>query len=161
MNAWVEGAPFIRNGLLKVPPVVTLVWPDKGHGVIQDQGQVAAGQGVYCHTAVLDARSNHFTELVPLKTIWHALGRAAKAGTTEYLFVNTGNLRPALMATRAVMELAWKATPWVADQPDESTAYLRKWWREEIGAKAAEHREREPHLRFTPCEPEETDRLEE
>jgi hypothetical protein len=136
-NAWQEAARFIRAGLLKVPSGVTLVWPDNGHGVIQDHGEIVADQGVYYHTAMIDGRSNHFTEFVPLETIREELGRAVKAGATRYLLVNTANLRPVPMTTRAVMELAWNAKPWIATQPDEAAAYLRKWSREEFGVSAA------------------------
>jgi Glycosyl hydrolase family 115 len=137
MNAWAEASPFIRQGLLKVPPGVTLVWPDNGHGTIQDRGQISAGEGIYYHTAMIDWRSNHFSELVPLERIRHELGRAAKAGATDYLVVNTSNLRPVVMTSRATMELAWNPKPWIADQPDEASQYLNKWSTEEFGAKAA------------------------
>ncbi len=136
-NAWAEAAGFIRQGLLKVPPGVTLVWPDDGHGTPQDRGEIKAGEGEYYHTAMIDYRSNHFSELVPLERIREELGRAAKAGATEYLVVNTSNLRPVLMTSRATMELAWNPKPWIASQPDESRIYLDKWCREEFGRRAA------------------------
>jgi hypothetical protein len=136
-NAWVEGAAFLRQGLLKLPPDVTVVWPDDGHGTIQDRGEIGAGEGVYYHTAMIDWRSNHFSELVPLETIRHELGRAANAGATEYLIVNTSNLRPVVMTSRATMELAWNPKPWIAARPDEASAYLRRWCRQEFGARAA------------------------
>ncbi|MDE3179411.1 MAG: glycosyl hydrolase 115 family protein, partial [Acidobacteriota bacterium] len=85
LNAWAEAAPFIRQGLLKVPAGVTLVWPDDGHGTIQDRGEIKAGEGEYYHTAMIDWRSNHFSELVPLERIRRELGRAARAGATDYL----------------------------------------------------------------------------
>jgi hypothetical protein len=136
-NAWVEGATFLRQGLLKLPAGVTVVWPDDGHGTIQDRGEISAGEGEYYHTAMIDWRSNHFSELVPLETIRHELGRAAKAGATEYLIVNTSNLRPVLMTSRATMELAWNPRPWIAPSPDEASAYLAQWCREEFGERAA------------------------
>jgi hypothetical protein len=136
-NAWVEGARFLRQRLLKLPPGVTVVWPDDGHGTIQDQGEISAGEGVYYHTAMIDWRSNHFSELVPLERIRHELGRAAKAGATEYLIVNTSDLRPVVMTSRATMELAWNPKPWIADSPDQALAYLRDWCREEFSERAA------------------------
>lgn len=136
-NAWVEGATFLRQGLLKLPPGVTVVWPDDGHGTIQDRGEIRAGEGEYYHTAMIDWRSNHFSELVPLETIRHELGRAARAGAIDYLIVNTSNLRPVLMTSRATLELAWNPKPWTGDSPDEPSAYLDQWCREEFGEKAA------------------------
>jgi hypothetical protein len=137
LNAWAEAAGFIRQGLLKVPPGATLVWPDDGHGTLQDRGEIKAGEGEYYHTAMIDYRSNHFSELVPLERIREELGRAAKAGATEYLVVNTSNLRPVVMTSRATMELAWNPKPWIAREPDESRVYLGKWCREEFGTRAA------------------------
>lgn len=137
LNAWAEAAPFIRQGLLKVPDGVTLVWPDDGHGTIQDRGEISAGEGIYYHTAMIDWRSNHFSELVPLERIRYELGRAAKAGATDYLVVNTSSLRPVVMTSRATMELAWNPKAWIADSPDEASVYMNKWSTEEFGAKAA------------------------
>jgi hypothetical protein len=137
MNAWAEAAPFIRAGLLKVPPGVTLVWPDNGHGTIQDRGELKAGEGVYYHAAMIDWRSSHFSELVPPKRIAGELGRAVRAGATEYLIVNTSNLRPVVMTSRATMELAWNPKPWIENSRAQASAYLRKWCGEEFGAGAA------------------------
>ncbi len=137
LNAWDETAGFIRQGLLKVPPGVALLWPDDGHGTLQDGGEISAGEGEYYHTAMIDYRSNHMSELVPLERIRAELGRAARAGATYYLIVNTSNLRPVLMTSRATMELAWNPKPWTQDTPDETSVYLNHWCREEFGAKAA------------------------
>jgi hypothetical protein len=135
-NAWAEAVPFLQSGLLKVPAGVTLVWPDNGHGVIRDEGAIRAGQGVYYHTAMVDHMANQLTEMLPLERMQRELGRVAKAGATEYLLVNTSDVRPVPLTTRAVMELAWDSRPWV-DNPGHAAAYLDKWCREEFGAAAA------------------------
>ncbi|MGA8598912.1 MAG: glycosyl hydrolase 115 family protein, partial [Bryobacteraceae bacterium] len=136
LNAWREAAKFIHEGFLKVPDGVTLVWPDNGHGLIEDEGQIGAGQGVYYHTAMFDNFSNHFTEMLPVERIQRELGRAAKSGATQFLLVNTSNLRPVVMTTRAVMELAWNPEPW--RQSGAADAYLRKWSEDEFGNRAAD-----------------------
>ncbi len=136
LNAWREAAQFIHEGFLKVPPGVTLVWPDNGHGLIEDKGQIAAGQGIYYHTAMFDYFSNHYTEMLPIERIQRELGRAVKAGATQFLLVNTSNLRPVVMTTRAVMELAWNPEPW--QRPDAPSLYLHKWSQEELGKAAAD-----------------------
>ena len=136
MNAWQESSKFVQEGFLHIPEGVSLVWPDNGHGLIQDGNTISKGQGVYYHTAMYDARSNHFTERVPLERIARELGRATRAGATNYLLINTANVRPVVMTTRAVMELAWQADPWVNQRIDPSTLYLEKWCREEFGAAA-------------------------
>ncbi len=91
---------------------------------------------MYYHTAMWNGRANHFTEGVPLERIARELGRAARAGATNYLLDNTSNVRPVVMTTRALMELAWQANPWTT-QTDESSVYLGKWCKEESGVAAA------------------------
>ena len=137
MNAWREAATFIHEGVLKIPNGVTLVWPDNGHGILEDKGTIAAGQGEYYHTAMYDYMSNHYSEMVPLARIQRELGRAARAGATRWLLINTANVRPVVMTTRAVMELAWNPAPWIAPGSKESDHYLERWSREEFGSRAA------------------------
>ena len=76
MNAWQEAVPLLRKGLLRLPPGVTLVWPDNGHGLIQDSESIAKGNGVYYHTAMYNSRANQLTEMVPLDRIQRELGSA-------------------------------------------------------------------------------------
>ena len=137
MNAWRESAEFIRQGWLHVPQGVSIVWPDNGHGLIEDGNTISKGQGVYYHTAMYDGRSNHFTDRIPLERMAHELGRAANAGATDYLLINTANVRPVVMTTRAVMELAWQAKPWAASNSTQPSLFLKKWCEEEFGAAAS------------------------
>lgn len=136
MNAWREAATFIHEGVLKIPDEATLIWADNGHGILDDRGAIAKGEGEYYHTAMYDYMSNHYSEMVPLERIQRELGRAAKAGATQWLLVNTSNIRPVVMTTRAVFELAWNPQPWIAPESAESSKYLEKWSREEFGAAA-------------------------
>jgi hypothetical protein len=137
MNAWREAATFIHEGVLKIPDEATLIWADNGHAILDDRGSIAKGQGEYYHTAMFDYMSNHYSEMMPLERIQRELGRAAKAGATRWLLVNTANVRPVAMTTRAVMELAWNPQAWIAPDSAESAKYLEKWSREEFGQAAA------------------------
>jgi hypothetical protein len=137
MNAWQESSKFAQEGFLHIPEGVSLVWPDNGHGLIQDGGTISKGQGVYYHTAMYDGRSNHFTDRIPLERIARELGRAAHAGATNYLLINTANVRPVVMTTRAVMDLAWQADPWATESPAQPLLFLKKWCEEEFGSAAS------------------------
>ncbi len=90
---------------------MTLVWADDGHGVVQDPGALAPGEGIYYHSAMIDGLSNHYTVLIPPATIQQQLGRAIRLGATDYLVVNTSNLRPVPMTTEEVMEILWNSRP--------------------------------------------------
>jgi hypothetical protein len=136
MNTWMEGSALMREGLLKLPPEVTLVWADDGAGLLQDGGQIRQGQGVYYHTGVLGGNANNFTERVPIGRIHRELSRAAKAGATEYMLLNPSDVRPMVMSTRAVMDVAWNARATTAAD------WLVQWCKEEFGEKAAPSVER-------------------
>jgi hypothetical protein len=136
MNAWMEAVPLVQKGLLQIPSGITLVWPDGGNGLIRDGGAIARGQGVYYHTAMLSGRHNQLTEMVPPDRIRREIGRAVRAGATEYLLDNTSDVRPVTMTTRALMEMSWNPAPWMAEGRDEAAAYIERWSREEFGAKA-------------------------
>jgi hypothetical protein len=134
-DLWQEGARLMQEGYLKIPPEVTLVWADTGYGDMQDGGKVAAGQGMYIHTAMMNGQANQLSELVPAGVIQEELGRYIKAGATAYVLVNTSDIRPVAMTTRALMETAWGGAP-VEAGADQ--AYYHRWAAEEFGAKAAD-----------------------
>jgi Glycosyl hydrolase family 115/Glycosyl hydrolase family 67 N-terminus len=131
-DLWQEGARLVQQGFLTIPPDVITVWADTGYGDLQDGGKVAAGQGAYYHTAMMNNRANQLTEMVPIERIVSEMGRYQKAGATEYFLVNTSDIRPVPMTTNAVMEFAWKGVP--EGGADE---YSREWTREEFGQTAS------------------------
>jgi hypothetical protein len=135
-DLWQEGARLMQAGYLKIPPEVVLVWADTGYGDMQDGGKVAAGQGAYFHVAMMNGQANQLSELVPVAIIQSELGRYIKAGATSYILVNTSDLRPVAMTTRALMEVAWGGLP--NEATDADTAYYERWATEEFGAKSAE-----------------------
>ncbi|HZP05294.1 MAG TPA: glycosyl hydrolase 115 family protein [Terracidiphilus sp.] len=134
-DLWQEGARLMREGYLKIPPEVSLVWADTGYGDMQDDGKVAAGQGMYFHVAMMNGQANQLSEMVPVDRIQEELGRYIKAGATSYFLVNTSDLRPVAMTARAVMETAWGGVP---PEKDADAAYYREWAKEEFGAKSAD-----------------------
>ncbi len=135
-DLWQEGARLTKEGYLKIPPEVSMVWADTGYGDMQDGGAVVAGQGAYFHTAMMNGQANQLTEMVPVGTIQSELGRYIKAGATSYLLVNTSDIRPVVMTTRALMEVAWGGVP--TEATDADGAYYRRWATEEFGAKSAD-----------------------
>jgi hypothetical protein len=133
-NLWQEGARLVQQGDLKIPAEVSTVWADDGYGYVQDHGEVTAGQGAYDHVAMMNGRSNQLTEMVPVERTFSELGRYIKAGATQYLLVNSSDIRPVSMSVRAVMDAAWKGLPSGAEPADE---FYRQWSSEEFGEKAA------------------------
>ena len=136
-SLWQEGARLVQEGDLKIPPEVTTVWADDGYGNLQDKGEVTQGQGAYYHTAMMNGRANQLSELVPVERIYSELGRYIKAGATQYMLVNTSDIRPVPMTTRAVMEVAWKGLPPSAAGESPSDRFYQRWSSEEFGKPAA------------------------
>jgi hypothetical protein len=139
-SLWREGASLVKAGYLHVPPEVTIVWADSGSGDLQDHGELKAGDGAYYHVAMVDGTSNQLSELVPVERIYSELGRFQDARATAYLLLNTSDIRPVIMTTRAVMDSAWSGVP----KPDvtkpggdsASDFYLR-WAAQNYGKAAA------------------------
>ncbi len=139
-DLWAEGSRLMREGYLKIPPEVMLVWADTGYGDMQDHGDVASGQGMYFHVAMMNGQANQLSEMVSLKVIQSEIGRYIKAGATSYFLVNTSDIRPVAMTTRAVMEMAWGGVPATtgsaSGEPDD--AYYHRWATEEFGGRSAD-----------------------
>lgn len=133
---WQEGARLVHQGYLKIPSDVIPVWADIGYGYLQDDGRVAAGQGAYYHVAMMNGRANQLSEMVPVDPIVAELGRYTKAGATQYILLNTSDIRPVSMTTRAVMELAWKGA--LPGGAGAGRTYYHGWAKEEFGDHAAD-----------------------
>lgn len=136
-NMWSEGAELYHQGHIKLPAGVTLVWPDNGSGIIRDNGHVKAGQGIYYHTAMLNAACNQLTEMVNPGRIYNQIGRFARAGATNFLLVNVSDIRPVPLSTDCVMKLAWNAKPYLDKSDGENLKmFLDDWSRRQFGAEA-------------------------
>ena len=132
-NLWQEGARLAHAGDLVIPPGVTHVWADQGNGLMQDNGDLAPGQGAYYHVAMYNGHANQLTEWVPVERIYSEMGRYIKAGATGYLLLNTSDIRPVGMTAKAVMDVAWGGVPAGGDRQ-----HYRDWADYEFGTKAAE-----------------------
>jgi Glycosyl hydrolase family 115 len=144
-DLWQEGARLMQEGYLKIPPEVSLVWADTGYGDMQDGGKVGPGQGMYFHVAMMNGQANQLSEMVSVKIIQSEVGRYINAGATSYFLVNTSDIRPYVMTTRAVMEMAYAGNLTGAPATTEGAvdptgngedAYYRRWITEEFGPRA-------------------------
>ena len=121
-DLWQEGARLEAAGLLTIPPEVGMVWADTGYGLEQDKGAVAKGQGMYYHDAMLNGRANQLSEMVPVARIHSELGRFIKAGATNYILLNTSDLRAVTMTAKAVMDTAWGGV-----RADGDVGHYKEW----------------------------------
>jgi len=131
-DLWQEGARLMSQGYMTIPKDVTTVWADTGYGIVQDKGQAARGQGMYYHVAMLNGRANQLSEMVPVDRIYSEFGRYIKAGATEYMLLNTSDIRAVSMTARVVMDTAWGGVP-----KDGAMGTYGAWAKNQFGEKSA------------------------
>ncbi len=131
-DLWQEGTRLMQEGYLKIPPEVTTVWADTGYGLMQDKGEVRAGEGAYFHVAMMNNEANQLTEMVPVQRIASEMSRYESAKATSFFLVNTSDIRPVVMTARATMDFAWSGAAEAS-----SGSYYRDWTREEFGDRAS------------------------
>jgi hypothetical protein len=87
---------------------------------------------------MLNGRANQLSEMVPVERIYSELDRYIKAGATQYLLLNTSDIRPVSMTAKSVMDVVWGGVP-----SEDSTAqnaseqYYKQWSAKEFGEKSA------------------------
>ena len=124
----------MSKGLLSIPPEVTTVWADTGYGLVQDKGLVAKGEDLYHHDAMLNGRANQLSEMVPVDRIYSEFGRYIAAGATQYVLLNTSDIRPVSMTARVIMDTAWGGLPKGGGASETYAA----WARAQFGAQAGD-----------------------
>src|SRR5581483_8004468 len=67
---------------------------------------------------------NQLSEMVPVDRIYSEFGRYIKAGATQYVLLNTSDLRAVSMTTKAVMDAAWAK----AEFGDKAADAVAKVW---------------------------------
>jgi len=136
-NLWNEGADLYRQGFIEIPTGVTLVWPDNGRGLIRDNGEVKAGEGIYYHVMMYSGTANHLTEMVPPARIYHEIERFVRADATEYFLLNVSNVRAVPLGAECAMNLVWNAAPFLARSDQENQrAFLLNWNCRQFGDEA-------------------------
>ena len=131
-DLWMEGNNLMRSGDLVIPKDVITVWADTGYGYLRDENQAGPGQGAYIHVAMYNGSANQLSELTPVDRLFSSLGRFQKAGATDFLLVNTSDVRPVTMGASAVLDFGWKGA-----SIGSSDDFYTHWSTEEFGAKAA------------------------
>ena len=131
MNLWMEGVELWQEGHIKVPDGVMIVWPDDGHGIVLDQGRASSGHGIYYHTAMYDGIGSQLSEAVPVETIASEMERMSKVDAVGHVLVNVSDIRPCVLTTSAIMELAWRPI-------ENPTDYYQRWCEKQFGVESAQ-----------------------
>ena len=138
-NLWEDGAEMMHAGHLQLPEGVILVWADDGTGIVNDHGQVKAGQGLYYHASVVSSHANQITEAINPWRVYGEMGRFVRAGATDFFLLNVNDIRPVLATVDCEMRFAWDAEAVLArgDERAAGDAFLADWSRRQFGAEVA------------------------
>ena len=126
---WGEGIKFFRNGWLKIPDDVLVIWPDNGDGIMEGLPSTPAEgkHGVYYHVAMHSGFHSRLAQTVPPERIEKEFTRIVQKEATGYMMLNVGNIREHVMGIRAVMDLSWQASNWIDPKTDYSESFYDQW----------------------------------
>jgi len=128
-------AYFLKD--LKVPPDVTVVFPDDNFGYIRyfpTPGQIAArpgGFGVYYHVSYLGAPLSYvWLDTTPPALIWEEMSKAYEHDMRRFWMLNVGGLKPREIGIDFFLQMAWDVDKWNLETlPD----YLDSFAAEQFG----------------------------
>ncbi|MDX2153744.1 MAG: glycosyl hydrolase 115 family protein [Bryobacteraceae bacterium] len=137
---WMEGAYLFRQGNLKLPNDVTIVFADNSpgwkwqadfHDTPREKDRTYGG---YYHHAVW-GWGPHLVQAVPPSVTFRMTREAYERNGPHYFIANVANIREFVLGLAATAEMVWDIA---AFQPD---AFLRRWCQERFAA-AAEQAEK-------------------
>lgn len=106
-------ALLLFNSGLKVPPDVTIVWPDNNFGYIRQlpdarQRQRPGGSGVYYHVEYLGAPHSYcWLDTTPPALMWEELKKAWDNQARTIWVINVGGIKPREIGVDFAARLAW------------------------------------------------------
>lgn len=158
-----ENQLLYQQGLIRVPPGVSVVWCDNGHGTMESyfrdgyelwgmgQGKLPPGRGkfkpawperrqpgssLYYHVAFYDSCAPNRTQYVAPGKIQENFCRAQRLGLDYFLLVNVGNMREFVLGITAAFDFARAPRPWLADRLHHR-AFLEEWCARHFGGRMA------------------------
>jgi hypothetical protein len=128
-------AYFLKD--LKVPPDVTVVFPDDNFGYIRyfpTPAQIAVrpgGFGVYYHISYLGSPLSYvWLNTTPPALIWEEMSKAYAHGMQKFWMLNVGDLKPGEIGIDFFLQMAWDVNKWNLNTlPD----YLPEFAAEQFG----------------------------
>jgi hypothetical protein len=126
---------------LKVPPDVTIVFPDDNFGYMRylpTAEQVAArpgGFGAYYHISYLGSPLSYvWLNTTPPPLIWEEMSKAYDHGIRKFWMLNVGDLKPGEIGIDFFLQLAWDIDRW---NLPTLPGYLESFAAEQFGASHA------------------------
>ena len=121
---------LIYRAGLKLPPEITLLWPDDNHGYMRQlsspEEQKRSGRsGVYYHLSYFGAPADYLWLCSTSPSlISFEMQKALATGADRIWVFNVGDIKPAEMEIEFAMDLAWDPARWT---PDTAPEYARAW----------------------------------
>jgi len=156
-NLWMEGVRLYREGYVRLPDEVHVVWPDDGFGIFQSllaegcppekkcpslpPAPTGGRDGAYYHVSMYDCGAPDLAQFVPPERIRREFAKMIEKEATFYLLVNVGRVREQMLGAGAVMEVARDARRWVDPNFDAAEDYWQRWCSRYFGKGADEVRQ--------------------
>ena len=123
-------ALLVYNSGLKVPPDVTIIWPDNNFGYIRqfsnpEQRKHTGGAGVYYHIEYLGGPHSYcWLNTTPPALMWAELKKAWDNDSKTIWVINVGGIKPRETGMDFAARLAWNPK---AFGPDAQERFLREF----------------------------------
>lgn len=128
---WSEGLSYLTAGYLTIPPGVSIIFTDAGNGYIRVDGNFSTySDGVYYHTAAWNGVANQLSEMIPLDRIIAQFAPVFNASnSTTVVIDNVSDLKPVVMTSQALWQMAWDPAPFFANPDPNATAlqFYAQW----------------------------------
>ena len=134
-----EVLTLYQNGL-KVPPDVTLVWPDDNHGYIRElstpeEQKRPGGAGIYYHVSYWGAPNDYlWLCTTPPALIWEEMHKAYDNGARTVWVLNVGGLKKSAIDMEFFLNMAWDIDAW---NQTAQPAFLAQWAQQTFGKEHA------------------------
>jgi hypothetical protein len=115
-----EVLPIYEAGL-KVPPDITLVWPDDNFGYNrrfsnEQERKRPGGAGIYYHISYWGSPHCYlWLNTTPPANIWKELMRVYETGGRTLWVINVGDIKPCESGTEFSLQMAWDISRWNED----------------------------------------------
>lgn len=134
-------ALLVFNSGLKVPPDVTIVWPDNNFGYVRQlstplERRRPGGAGVYYHIEYLGGPHSYcWLNTTPPALIWEELKKAWDNDIRTIWVINVGGIKPREIGMDFAARLAWNPE---AFGPETQPRFLREFAASVCGPESAE-----------------------
>jgi hypothetical protein len=141
-TAYKEVLPAYDTGRIRLPPDVTINWPDDDFGYIRrlsnpDEQKRSGGSGVYYHDTFWGPPMSYlWLQTTHPALMWEEMTKAWRFDARQLWMLNVGSIKPGEFLTQFFLDLAFDTSSF--DKCSSVRSYLRNWSAETFGRQYAD-----------------------